>query len=194
MHTRAHGGRRLAPLPGNASRLVLLGVALAASGSVGPSRATAGQGQAAPCSSPQYRQFDFWLGDWDVIDAGTHERVARARVRSILGGCVVLEEYRGSTGSKGRSFSIYDVTRAVWHQTWVTDRGRLLVIEGHFRGGVMAMEGSDRAAAGAPERLVRGRWQALGHGLGVRESADRSIDAGKSWQPWFDLIFRPHSR
>lgn len=192
MRTRAQGGRRLAHLSGSASRLVLLGVALAASGSAGPSRATAAQAQQPACSSPQYRQFDFWLGDWDVVDAATHERVARARVRSILGNCVVLEEYRGSTGIVGRSFSIYDVTRDVWHQTWVTDRGRLLAIEGHFRGGVMEMEGSDRAAAGAPERWVRGRWQALGHG--VRESAVRSIDAGKSWQPWFDLTFRPHAQ
>jgi hypothetical protein len=21
----------------------------------------------APCAAPEYRQFDFWLGDWDVF-------------------------------------------------------------------------------------------------------------------------------
>jgi hypothetical protein len=31
---------------------------------------------------------------------------------------------------KGQSFTIYDVARDVWHQTWVTNRGELLEIEG----------------------------------------------------------------
>jgi hypothetical protein len=27
---------------------------------------------------------------------------------------------------------------------------------------------------------------------GVREIGITSIDNGKTWQPWFDLMFRPH--
>jgi hypothetical protein len=189
MRTRAQGGWRPVRRAWRAGRLVLIWLSVAASASAPPSGAVAGK-QPGACSAPEYRQFDFWLGDWDVIDTETHTQVARARVRSILGGCVVLEEYRGNTGTEGRSFSLYDVTRDVWHQTWVTDRGRLLVIEGHSRNGIMEMSGSDRAAAGAPERLVRGRWQATRGG--IRESAARSTDGGRSWQPWFDLIFRLH--
>jgi hypothetical protein len=25
-----------------------------------------------------------------------------------------------------------------------------------------------------------------------RETADRSTDGGKTWTPWFDIVFRPH--
>jgi hypothetical protein len=39
----------------------------------------------------------------------------------------------------GESFSIYDVSRKVWHQTWVTDRGKLLVIEGGLQQGAMVL-------------------------------------------------------
>src|SRR5580704_8368396 len=75
-----------------------------------------------PCAGDYYRQFDFWIGDWDVFDV---ERptvvVAHARVESILNGCVLHEVYEGLDGHKGESFSIYDVTRDTWHQTWVND-------------------------------------------------------------------------
>jgi hypothetical protein len=27
---------------------------------------------------------------------------------------------------------------------------------------------------------------------GVRETAVTSTDGGTTWQPWFDLVFRPH--
>jgi hypothetical protein len=37
---------------------------------------------------------------------------------------------------------------------------------------------------------VRGTWKPADGG--VRETAIVSTDAGKTWQPWFDLIFRPH--
>jgi hypothetical protein len=144
--------------------------------------------QPTACTAPAYRQFDFWLGDWDVFDAG--EQVARVRVSSILAGCVLLEEYGDSKGNEGRSFSIYDATRGLWHQGWVTNGGRLLVIEGRFHDGVMELAGRDRAAAGSPQREVRGTWQPVRGG--VREFAARSSDGGQTWQPWFDLLFRPH--
>lgn len=25
----------------------------------------------APCAPPEYHQFDFWVGDWDVFDVGS---------------------------------------------------------------------------------------------------------------------------
>src|ERR1700733_3621999 len=78
-----------------------------------------------PCSSSEYHQFDFWVGDWDafeVSDLTTSE--AHLRVEKILGGCVLKETYDGTNGVEGQSFSIYDHARGVWHQSWVTSRGQ----------------------------------------------------------------------
>ena len=145
--------------------------------------------QSPSCSAPEYHQFDFWLGDWDAFDFGGTTKVARLRVDSILDGCVLLENYEGADGHKGQSFSIYDASRKVWHQTWVTNRGELLMIEGAKQGDAMILSGSDRTKDGA-ERHVRGVWKP--ENGGVRETAVRSTDGGKTWTPWFDIIFQPH--
>jgi DICT domain-containing protein len=83
-----------------------------------------------------------------------------------------------------------DATRKLWHQTWVTNNGRLLVIEGRFESGTMTLAGIDHPAgqAQARERYVRGIWNP--ENGGIRETAQTSSDGGKPWQPWFDILFR----
>ena len=142
------------------------------------------------CTAPEYHQFDFWVGDWDAFEAGSSARMARTKVDRILDGCVLREDYQDTNGHKGQSFTMYDATRKVWHQTWVTNRGELLMIEGRLEGNDMVLRGSDRMADGK-ERLVRGTWRPMPGG--VREFAARSLDSGETWTDWFDITFRPHS-
>ena len=145
---------------------------------------------AVPCTGGNYRQFDFWVGDWDVFDVENPAVVvAHARVELILNGCVLHELYEGLDGHRGESFSIYDVTRDTWHQSWVNDHGYLLTIEGRMHGSSMNLEGIDHLPNGNP-RQVRGEWRTQDRG--VREVAARSTDGGVTWAPWFDLLFLPH--
>jgi len=139
------------------------------------------------CNSPEHRQFDFWLGDWDAYDVSDDKTpTAHIVVTLALDGCVVRETYDDPTGLKGESFSIYDASRKVWHQTWVTNRGQLLTIEGTKRGEGLFFEGS--AIANGVNTLYRVVWKP--EGSGVRETAETSIDGGKTWKQWFDLRFR----
>ena len=136
-----------------------------------------------------YRQFDFWIGDWDAFDVDNPGKVvARTQVTRILDGCVLLEDYQGVDGHFGQSFTIYDSSRSRWHQTWVTNQGTLLVIEGGFEDGKMVLRGADRTKD--KTRQVRGVWKAVPDG--VQETAVISTDGGKTWTQWFDLIFRSH--
>ena len=145
----------------------------------------------SPCADPVYRQFDFWIGDWDVFEV---ERptvvVARARIEPILNGCVLHEVYEGLDGHKGESFSIYDFTRNTWHQSWVNNSGYLLTIDGHLQGNSMILEGVDHMPYDKL-RQVRGEWRP--DEQGAHEAAWRSTDRGITWVPWFDLSFRPHA-
>ena len=142
-----------------------------------------------PCSTPEYHQLDFWVGDWDAFESGSASPVARTKVDRILDGCVLREDYQDATGHKGQSFTIYDASRKVWHQTWVTNRGELLMIEGKVEGNDIVLSGSDRTRGGK-QRLVRGTWRPIAGG--VREFAARSLDGGKTWKEWFDITFRAH--
>ncbi len=145
--------------------------------------------QLASCTAPEYRQFDFWAGDWDAFDVDKPNiKVARVRVDRILDGCVLREDYQDTNGLKGQSFSLYDASRKVWHQSWVTNRGQLLILEGKVEGDEMVLRGEDHAAGG--RTLVRGTWKAVDKG--VRETGLKSTDGGKTWKPWFDLLFRSH--
>jgi hypothetical protein len=166
--------------------IVYVGILLAGSGRIASRVASAEDAKSGFCAAPIYRQFDFWAGDWDVFDVGSPIKVARARVDLILDGCVLREDYQGSDGHKGQSFTIYDTARNVWHQSWVTNRGELLVIEGNMTAGEMVLTGEDHAKGA----LVRGTWRP--ENGNVREIAVTSTDGGKTWKVWFDLVFRPH--
>ena len=78
---------------------------------------------------------------------------------------------------------MYDTSRNVWHQTWVTSRGVLLEIEGRFENGEMVL--SEKNQKG---EIVRGTWKPVNGE--VREVALKSANAGKTWNPWFDIVFR----
>lgn len=148
--------------------------------------------QHSACSAPVYRQFDFFTGDWDAYDLRSSDPsrvIARNEVTRILGGCVILEDYRQDDGHHGESFSLYDASTGKWHQTWVTNRGELLLLDGGMHGGRMVLTGEQRTAGGTPS-LLRGVWYRQGDG--VRETARRSLDGGKTWQPVFDILFKPH--
>ena len=37
------------------------------------------------CTAAEYRQFDFWIGDWDVSATGSDVVIAHSRVEKIVG-------------------------------------------------------------------------------------------------------------
>jgi hypothetical protein len=48
--------------------------------------------KAFPClKNAQARQFDFWLGEWDVYNRGTTALVGKSKIESASGGCMVLK-------------------------------------------------------------------------------------------------------
>jgi hypothetical protein len=137
-------------------------------------------------------QFDFFTGEWDTYEVGDSSRIiARNRVTPMLGGCAIREVYEQHDGMVGESFSTFDPSRRVWHQSWVTNRGQLLLLDGGLEGGRMVLSGVEWRAAG-DSAILRGIWSRAGDN--VRETAERSTDGGKTWTSVFDILFRPHER
>jgi hypothetical protein len=155
--------------------------------------AVAGAGRRPPsCAAPEFRQFDFFAGDWDTYDVGVPDSVvARNRVTPMLDGCAIREVYQQRDGLRGESFSMYDASRGSWHQSWVTNRGQLLLLEGVLDHGRMVLTAPERTAGGGSS-VLRGTWWR--DGGSVRERAERSVDGGRTWTTVFDIVFRPHRR
>jgi hypothetical protein len=77
-----------------------------------------------PCSAPAYRDFDFWLGEWDVFEEGGSVKEAQVTVSRVQNNCGLREQYDGVDGSGGESLSMYDPSAAEWQQTWLSNRGQ----------------------------------------------------------------------
>jgi len=61
-----------------------------------------------PCTaSPEFRQFDFWIGEWDVQSNGSGQPAGKSSVQLMLGECVIFENWTGALGVNGKSFNIY---------------------------------------------------------------------------------------
>jgi hypothetical protein len=141
-----------------------------------------------PCSTPDYRQFDFWVGDWDVKLANG-QIAGRNRIEMIEGGCGLQENWTGGgpTPNTGRSINAYSSGDKKWHQIWLGSGGLLMHLSGTFQGDTLTMEGVTTTAAGQsvlnrlaftkrPDGSVRQFWQT-------------SQDGGKVWQTAFEGIY-----
>lgn len=150
-----------------------------------PSAATPASSQ---CSAAEYHLLDFWIGDWDTFetDSPGGASVAHARVEPIAQGCALHELYEQADGLIGDSILSYDPVRKQWQQTWVTNRGSLMVLWGNSRDGALILEGEAHSRDGKSV-MQRITWQA--HDGGVRESAVLSKDGGKTWTAAFDVLF-----
>jgi hypothetical protein len=144
--------------------------------------AAAGAASAAPCDAPEHRQFDFWLGRWDV-HTPDGKLAGRNHIERGYGGCALHERYTTERSYAGESLNAYDAGRRVWHQTWVDNGGLVLLIEGGWRDGRMLLEGQ---TTGADGRVTRHRisWTPGPDG-GVRQLWE-STDAQGAWTVAFD--------
>lgn len=133
-----------------------------------------------PCNTAEFRQFDFWLGDWDVESAAAPGTTSRNRITLVNDGCTLREEYTTPTGYAGTSLNFYDAGRKRWHQTWIDNQGGALYLEGGLEGEAMVMR-----TTGDPDNVQRITWTPLPGG-GVRQHWESTSDGGKSWTTAFD--------
>ncbi|MGH7628109.1 MAG: hypothetical protein ACREOF_01720 [Gemmatimonadales bacterium] len=164
--------------------LVAMAPAVAAQQTTNASAPTA---RASPaCASAEHRQFDFWLGEWEVRRADG-KLAGRNTITREHGGCVLQERYAAVGGYTGTSLNIYDATRKRWHQTWTDNGGLLLELDGHFRDGKMILRGETLDSAGkvVQERIT---WTPRQDGK-VRQLWEQSADGGATWTVAFDGIY-----
>lgn len=138
-----------------------------------------------PCQTTGYRDFDFWLGQWDVTTAGTSTPSATNKITNTYDGCVILEEYTAGFFT-GTSLSFYDNVQDKWHQTWMSNGGGALYLEGGLNDqGAMVLSDARLPISAQNEYINRVTWTPQKDGS-VRQHWQRSTDQGETWSDIFD--------
>jgi hypothetical protein len=141
-----------------------------------------------PCTAAPYRQFDFWLGEWEVSDTAG-KPAGHNRVVSIFNGCGLQENWESAQGGKGTSLNVYDAVTGHWHQTWVDDHGGLLELDGGIDGGKMVLIGARPSVKEKGTRVVhRIVWTPVSPGR-VQQHWEFSKNEGRTWTTVFDGIY-----
>jgi hypothetical protein len=133
-----------------------------------------------PCTAPEHRQFDFWIGRWNVFTPDGEQAGVNV-IEAIDGGCVLIERWSGKGGFSGTSLNSWDRASGQWRQHWVDNQGGMLRLAGRFENGSMVL-GSNQPDTGVLQRIT---WTLLPDGA-VRQHWETSRDEGRSWSTAFD--------
>lgn len=138
-----------------------------------------------PCMySASAREFDFWIGEWDVFNP-QGQKAGTSVIQQIAEGCGVLENWTSSIGGAGKSINFFDPASAKWYQYWIGANGVPNRYEGTYRDGAMRYEGEKSAAGNALTRLTFFNLDSNT----VRQLAENSTDNGKTWTVVYDFKY-----
>lgn len=142
---------------------------------------------AAPCEyTEEFRQFDFWIGDWEVTSLG--QKAGENRIEKYANGCFLLENWTSVSGGTGHSMNFYDGANEKWHQVWVDASGTSIFAEGGLRSdGAMHFEGEHLYPNGT-RQLYKMTFTPNDDGT-VRQYIEQSADGGETWSVWFDGLY-----
>ena len=140
-----------------------------------------------PCGAAPYRQFDFWVGEWEV-SAPDGRRAGHNSITVEQGGCLLVERWQGVEGSTGMSMNFYQPLEQSWRQVWVSP-GVEIDVTGGLADGSMVLEGTIVYLKDDRSRGFRGTWTPLEAGR-VRQLFEEANEDGE-WAPWFEGIYSP---
>lgn len=144
-----------------------------------------------PCLySAENRQFDFWVGEWRVVQSGTEApQVGASRIDLIHNGCVVLENWTSARSPyAGQSFNTYNNDLKRWEQYWVDNQGGTIFFHGQLEGNVMNYWTDDVPQPDGRKLRRHLQFFNLDHDT-VRQFSQGSYDGGQTWTVEYDFTY-----
>jgi hypothetical protein len=144
---------------------------------------------AYPCRSlPEAKQFDFWLGEWDVhptanmsVTAG-YNKITRAAE-----GCLIVENWTAAGPHAGMSLNYYDPVTRLWNQKWVGSGQDIQEFtDGVYADKMMRFKFVGRNPDGT---TFQGRLTFTNMDGKVRQHSERTADNGNTWQTIYDFTY-----
>jgi len=153
--------------------------------------ATVSVTEQAACTTQQapYRDFDFWIGEWEVYDASNDKLVGSNSISRLAEGCLLLEQWQSVQGNTGTSMNFYDPLQAAWRQVWQSN-GVFIDYQGALDdSGAMRLEGTISYHKTGKTAPFRGRWQPQEDGSVLQVLEQFHAESGQ-WSAWFSGIYR----
>lgn len=140
------------------------------------------------CCSPEHRQFDFWLGHWNVY---TGDQLAGTNSVVVLQDSCLLRENWISAGGEvtGTSYNFYNPSDHQWHQLWIDNQGGNLQLTGEIEEGRMIMHSGEMKSSKGEIYINRVSWTPNPDGT-VRQHWEISKNNGDSWETVFDGLYK----
>lgn len=169
-------------------------VAIIAALSIGYAGSAVAQTQPAQKSVCQtdsgFRAFDFWLGTWDVTVRKGGKFAGTNSITSIEGGCALVEQWKGASGSTGMSTNHYNPVTKQWRQLWLSAGAYEIDIQGGLKDGSMVLEGTISYYTTGKTFDFKGTWTPEESGT-VRQHFKQYDPGKKKWATWFDGTYTP---
>jgi len=137
-----------------------------------------------PCEGdPRFHAFDFWIGEWNVTAGG--QQAGTNSITSILGSCLIFEQWTSANGILGKSFNYYDPAHDHWRQIWISDNASIIEFTGQARdGGIFYKAETIDPADGS---VTHHKFEFTQNGDGsVRQFWQTSSDGGETWGTIWD--------
>ena len=136
-----------------------------------------------------HRQWDFWVGEWDVVvNDSTRAPAGTNRIVSEHNGCALTEHWTSVSGGTGSSINFYDGARGVWRQVWVAPAYVIEIEGGLDDAGAMVLEGELRTFVSKTAQPFRGIWTELEPGV-VNQRFEIADPRTGEWSVWFDGLY-----
>lgn len=145
----------------------------------------------SPCTyKAENRQFDFWVGDWDVVTTKEGTPAGISHIERTIGDCVIWENWTslGNSGYTGKSYNIYNSNLQRWEQFWVDNAGGMIHFYGGLKDGVMDFYTDDIPQPGGTKLKRHLQFFNLGADK-VRQFSQGSTDDGKTWNAEYDFTY-----
>jgi hypothetical protein len=143
---------------------------------------------APKCITPEYRQFDFWIGSWDVVNTKDGTPAGSSVIEKLYQGCTIRENWSEANYSGG-SLNTYNEIDRKWHQTWTDSQGTWREFVGGLVDGKMVLIWKYQSHKD-PNATVQERMIFTPNPDGtVRQYSDQSKD-GVTWVERYDYTYR----
>lgn len=154
------------------------------------------------CTSPEHRQMDFWLGDWDAKvkarKAPQSDEWLEARGSNHIAladnGCTIVEEFHAEGPAApwtGGSVSQYQPRQGRWRQTWIDEQNSYLAFTGGREAGDFALYGETATLPDGTQRQMRMVFSEI-RPDSFKWRWEGTKDGGRTWRAEILIDYQRH--